>query len=199
MSDDAIREEIAFIRRAIEEGRGYAIHRSPDLIVWGVSVAIAYSGTYARVRGWWTVNPDWLWAICIALPWLYSLRGFWRRLFQSDSGTVVRSATRILPMVWFGCGIFLTTLALAVSYAGDMPQGWFNAVSAGAMGIAFFASSFVCNLAWMRWVAVAWWIGEIAAYALRHRPEVLVLSAVLMVALLVVPGLLLQIRPAAAA
>jgi hypothetical protein len=72
-------------------------------------------------------------------------------------------------------------------------------VSAGVMGIGFFASSFLCNLAWMRWVAVAWWAGELATYLLRHRPEALLLSAALMLLLLAVPGLvLMRRRPAQA-
>ena len=197
MREDALREEIAFIRRAIEEGRGYAAGRSADLVVWGIALAIAYLGTYARVRGWWTAETGLLWALCIALPWIYSLRPLLHRLIRRDSDiTAVRPMTRALAMVWCGCGIFLTTLAVAVGYAGEMPQGWFTAVSAGVMGIAFFASSFLCNLAWMRWVAVGWWLGELAAYALRHRPEVLLVSAILMLVLLALPGLVLRARPA---
>ena len=104
---------------------------------------------------------------------------------------------RALSMVWFACDIFLTTLGTAVSFAGDMRQGWFSAVSAGTMGIGFFASSFLCNLAWMRWVAVAWWAGELATYALRYRPEGLLLAGALMLLLLALPGLvLMRSRPA---
>ena len=36
MTESAEREEIAFIRRAIEEGRGYATGWSGDMMVWGV-------------------------------------------------------------------------------------------------------------------------------------------------------------------
>src|SRR5262245_214949 len=74
--DDSIRDDIAFIRQAIEQGRGYAGRHSLDLLIWGVALAIGYVGTYATVSGWWRINPDWLWAACIVLPWLYSLRLF---------------------------------------------------------------------------------------------------------------------------
>jgi len=43
-------------------------------------------------------------------------------------------------------------------------------------------------------VAVLWWLGEIGVFALRHRPEVLPLSAALMLLLLAGPGLLLSLR-----
>ena len=38
MDDDSVRDDIAFIRRAIEQGRGYAGSHSLDLLVWGVAL-----------------------------------------------------------------------------------------------------------------------------------------------------------------
>ena len=97
-------------------------------------------------------------------------------------------------MLWFGCGVFLTTLAIAAIWGGDIRQGWFDAVVAGVLGIAFFVSAWLSNLGWLRWVAVLWWLGEVAVFAMRHRPEVLPLLAALMLLLLVGPGLLLSRR-----
>ena len=191
--DDSIRDDIAFIRQAIEQGRGYAGRHSLDLLIWGVALAIGYVGTYATVSGWWRINPDWLWAACIVLPWLYSLR-----LFRSQSRPPRLPMTQALQMLWVGCGIFLSTFSVAVVLAGDMQQGWFSAVGAGTLGIAFFVSSYLCNLPWLRAVAAGWWVGMLLLYAFRHRIEVLPLSAVLMLLLLAMPGFLLwRGRPAA--
>ena len=52
MIEDQTREDIAFIRRAIEEGGAYATASSPNMLVWGIAVAIGYLGTYGFVRGW---------------------------------------------------------------------------------------------------------------------------------------------------
>jgi hypothetical protein len=43
----------------------------------------------------------------------------------------------------------------------------------------------------MRWVAAGWWGAALLLYAFRHRLEVLPLSAVLILVLLALPGLLL--------
>jgi hypothetical protein len=193
-SDDSVRDDIAFIRQAIEQGRGYAGRYSLDLLIWGVALAIGYVGTYATVSGWWRINPDWLWAACIILPWLYSLR-----LFRSQPRPPRPPMAEALRMLWFGCGIFLSTLSVAVIVAGDMRQGWFSAVGAGTMGVVFFVSSYLCNLPWLRAVAAGWWVAMLLLYAFRDRIEVLALSAVLMLLLLALPGLLLwRGRPAAA-
>jgi hypothetical protein len=192
--DDSIRDDIAFIRQAIEQGRGYAGRHSLDLLIWGVAFAIGYVGTYATVSGWWRINPDWLWAACVVLPWLYSLR-----LFRSQPRPPRPPMTQALRMLWVGCGIFLSTFSVAVVLAGDMQQGWFSAVGAGTLGIAFFVSSYLCNLPWLRAIAAGWWVAALLLYAFRHHVAVLPLSAVLMLLLLALPGLLLwRGRPAAA-
>jgi hypothetical protein len=68
--------------------------------------------------------------------------------------------------------------------------------SLASWGIAFFASSWMTNLRWLRWVAVAWWLGEITVFSMRHQLEVLPLSAVRMLLLLAGPGLVLLRRGA---
>jgi hypothetical protein len=196
---ERVHEDIAFIRTAIEQGRGYAGGHSLDLLIWGTALAIGYLGTYATVRGWWAIPPSWLWILCIALPWLYSLRRLpATRLFPLRTRAHQPPIVQALQMLWFGCGIFLSTFSVAVTLGGDMRQGWFSAVAAGTFGIALFVSSYLCNLAWLRAVAVGWWGAALVLYAFRHRLEVLPLSAAVMLALLALPGFLLwRGRPAA--
>ena len=136
MIEDQARDDIAFIRRAIEEGGAYATARSPDLLVWGIAVAIGYLGTYGFVRGWSPLAPDPLWAACIGLPWLFSLRRVARRL--AGGAVPARSPmAQALSMLWFGCGIFMMTKGIAVGATGEMRYGWWNAVVAGSWGSGF--------------------------------------------------------------
>jgi hypothetical protein len=192
MSENDLREEIAFIRRAIEEGRGYATGWSGDMMVWGVLIAAAYLGTYATRRGWWAADANLLCWGAVGVAWLYSLQRVVRRVMAGSSSPTPRPMVQAVRMLWLGCGIVLTTLGVAVSIAGDWNQGWYFAVSCGVLGICFFTSSFLFNLGWMRLVAVGWWAGELAAYALRYQLEVLPLSAALMLLLLALPGFVLM-------
>jgi hypothetical protein len=194
--DDQVRQDIAFIRRAVEEGGAYATASSPDMLVWGVAVALGYLGTYAFFRGWSPVAHQSIWAACLGLGWLYSLRRLLRRIVVGRKDFPTRGPmAQALAMLWLGCGTFLTILAIAVLTSGDMRVGWCDAVVAGVLGIAFFASASLSNLPWLRWVAIAWWIGEIAFFALRYDPAVrLPLAAALMLVLLAGPGLVLMRR-----
>jgi len=192
--DDQARQDIAFIRRAIEEGGAYATACGPDMLVWGVAVALGYLGTYAFIQSWSPVAPNGLWAVFLGLGWIYSLRPLLRRILGGREEFPTRGPmAQALAMLWLGCGTFLTILAVFVMASGR--EDWFDAVVAGVLGIAFFASGWLSNLRWLRWVAVAWWISEIALFALRHDAAVrLPLAAVLMLVLLAGPGLLLMRR-----
>ena len=44
----------------------------------------------------------------------------------------------------------------------------------------------------MRWVALAWWLGEVALFVLHQRAEGLLLAGALMLVLLAVPGFVLM-------
>jgi len=195
MIEDQAREDIALIRRAIEDGAAYATAGSPDMLVWGIAVAIGYLGTYAFIRGWSPIAPASLWAACLGLPWLFSLR----RVAKGLAGRKVRARgpmAQALAMLWFGCGIFLTILAIAAIATEEGRNGWCDAVVAGVMGIGFFASASLTRLLWLRWVAIAWWLGEVALFALRHRAEAVPLAAALMLLLLAGPGYVLMSRGA---
>jgi hypothetical protein len=193
MNEDAVRDDIAFIRRTMEQGRRVVGAWSPDVLVWGIAIAIGYFGTYARVRGYWTIDPHWLWLACIVLPWAYTLRRLVARLVavEADAPAERRLASPLV-IQWLACGIFLTILGLATIFSGDRDPWWINPVVAGVMGIGFFVSSFLSNVVWLRWVGIAWWVGEVALFALRQRPEGLLLAGALMLVLFAVPGFVLM-------
>jgi|GEM_PF-2695934 len=194
MNEDAVRDDIAFIRRTMEQGRRVVGSWSLDMLVWGIAVTLGYAATYARVRGWWTLDPNWIWTGLVVLAWLYSLRGVPRRLLTDRTDAVPTRPIRTpIGMLWFACGVFLTVTIFAVMFANAPNTWWINgAVAAGVMGIAFFVSSFLCDLPWMRWVAFAWWLGEAAIFVLRDRPEGLLFGGALMLVLLAVPGFVLM-------
>jgi len=194
MNEDAVRDDIAFIRRTMEQGRRVVGSWSADMLVWGIAVTLGYAGTYARVRGWWTLDPNWLWTGLVVLAWLYSLRRV-RRLASRTDAAAARLMRSPIGMLWFACGVFLTITSFAVIFATAPNTWWINgAISAGVMGIAFFVSSFLCDLPWMRWVGLAWWLGEVAMFVLRQQPEGLLLGGALMLVLLAVPGFVLMRR-----
>jgi hypothetical protein len=197
MTDDQAREDIALIRTALDQGRAYATARSPAMMVWGLLIAAGYGGTWAFVTGRWAVRPDWLWGTLLALGWIFALRGVPGRIASGASPPLPRPLVAALRAVWFGLGIFLTLTYAAGLTIGGLEGDWMEPVAAGVLGAGFFASAPLCNLGWMRLVAVAWWVGEVAMYWLHGTAGALILGAALYLALLAGPGLVLRLRPRA--
>ncbi len=194
MIDDQARADIALIRAALDQGRGYATARGPDMIVWGLLIGAGYLGTWACLTGQLPLRPGPLWLGVLALGWIfYVVRG---RPSQ-ELAPPRRPLVIALRMLWLGIGICLTLTAVVGNYRGDMGAGWFEPFAAGILGVAFFASATLSNLPWLRWVAAAWWVGELAAFWLHGNILILPFSAALYVLLLAGPGLVLRLRPQA--
>jgi hypothetical protein len=190
MAELGVEEDIAFIRRTVEGGRVYARGRSADMLVWGLFVAAGYLNTYAWLRHWPSVQPNLAWLFAIVLPALYSFRRLAARVLGRPPAARSPMATA-LSMLWLGCGISMVMLAIAANLSHGVHENWYDAAIAGILGIAFFAGSFLCNLAWMRYVAFAWWAGELALYGLRDDVTAPLVGAVMMLFFLAGPGLVL--------
>jgi hypothetical protein len=192
MIDDQARADIALIRAALDQGRAYATARGPDMIVWGLLIGAGYLGTWACLTGQLPLRPGPLWLGVLALGWIFYVV---RRRPSQEPAPPRRPLVIALRMLWLGIGICLTLTAVVGNYRGDMGAGWFEPFAAGILGAAFFASATLSNLPWLRWVAAAWWVGELAAFRLHGNILILPFSAALYVLLLAGPGLVLRLRP----
>ena len=191
MSDHGVEADIAFIRTALEEGRAYARRRSPDMFVWGLFVAAGYLATYAYVRGLSPVRPDQVWLAAIVIPWVYTLRRFWLPLFGvRHSVPPRRPMGQAFAMLWLGSGLSIMALAVAANWGGVPSYHWYDSAVACIIATAFFAGSFL-SVAWLRFVAVAWWAGAFLMYGLKDGATVLLVGAAMMLLFLAAPGLLL--------
>lgn len=194
MTDDQARADLAMIRASLEEGRTYATAHSPDMIIWGCLIAAGYLGTWASVTGNLHVPSKWLWMGILAVGWLIYLM---LRL-SGRRPAAPRPTVMALRMVWLGIGIGLTTTSLVGNYLDHLGTGWFDPFGAAMLGAGFFASATLCDLPWLRWVAVAWWMGELGCFWLLGNVMSLPFSAALYVLFLAGPGLALYLRPRAA-
>ncbi|MDO8289625.1 MAG: hypothetical protein Q7T44_10450 [Parvibaculum sp.] len=194
MGEDKLREEIAFIKNALEDGRDYARLRSPDFTVWGLAIALGYFGTYAHVTHLWSVDQGLIWVVPVALAWGFSLKGWiWGLLSGQRREPVSSPMIRTLRSVWLGYGITTTMIAI-VAFTGTPHPDWFDTVTAGMLGLCFFISAAVSDIRWLRILAVGWWGAAILLFLIRDKPEQLLAGGFFMLALLFVPGLVLWLR-----
>jgi hypothetical protein len=190
---DSLREEIAFIKNALEEGRTYARMRSADFAVWGAAIAAGYFGTYAHVTHIWSADPRLIWYVPVGLAWAFSLRNTIPALIRRAPRTAPSLMVRTLRAIWLGYGLTAMTLAILAFGGANNPE-WFGAVTAAMLGLCFFVTGAVSGIGWLRGLAFGWWGAAAVLFVMRHEAEQLLAGGVFMLALLFLPGLVLWLR-----
>ena len=191
------RHDLAAIRAAIDDGRRFAAGSGGFMAIWGGAIALADFATYVAVRGWLDVDPNIIWTAAVPLAWVATLLLAWR---EQRVRAVSSRAGRTLAMTWLACGIALSVLYACTRMTGHFEPAWFLAAVAGVMGIGFFVSAELCAYRWMRAVAAAWWLGEVALFIWGTDAWILVLSGAMMLLMLALPGVVLlrETTPSAA-
>ena len=184
-------EDLALIRRLMEQSRGTVEAAGPHFVIWGVLITLALVGSYANAVGAVELDELWLWTGTVGIGWLASL--------FVGTRTARRSAVRgvggrIMAAIWIGTGIALTLLG----FVGAPVQAFTEAGALlGAMsaciGAACFASAAVQSSSGFRVLAAGWWLGAAAMFVWEGLVAVLLMAG-LMVALHLVPGVWLILR-----
>ncbi len=192
MIEDRVREDIAFIRRAVEEGRTFATASSPDIMIWeSRSPSVISAPTLSSGVGRPSIPAG-------RGPCASDCRGSIRcavccRLSSNPASTV----RWLVPSRCCGSAAAFSSLpsrsrrsgAATSARAGSMPSSpasWdrlFRQCVAQQPRLAALGGAALVGRRTRR-------------FALRHRPEFLPLSAALMLLLLAGPGLLLSRRRA---
>lgn len=101
------KQELAFIRKVIQDSRRMAVDNGLDYIVWGILVALGMFLSVAIIwfklehkLGSWTMLA--LWILVMGGGWVFSLV---RHLRGSATERVRTMSGTILSMLWLACGL----------------------------------------------------------------------------------------------
>lgn len=192
------KQELAFIRKVIQDSRRAAVDNGIDYIVWGVLVALGMFATTTlellRVKG---IVYLWLWVVVMGGGWVYSLT---RHLRERSTERIRTMASSILNSLWLSCGIVIT---IFIFIGGPMQRGSPNPAIAAVLGVGFLVSGVLLDFAYFKVSAVCWWLGSAVMYYLNSpwarsmTPPIhadMLLFAVMMILFQVVPGIILYRR-----
>lgn len=189
MDQNPLTDDLAAIRRLMEES-AQGVHESgKHYVLWGVVIAAGLLLTYWAIGRAESVVP-WIWSGCLLLAWAGSL---WLGTREAARAPVETLVSRIRAGIWIGCGIGMTMLGLLGYLTGAVRPEALPAVIATVLGIGYFASSFGYRSTPVLLLGVAWWVGAAALYR-WPGPHALLVLAALLVVLQVIPGLVLGRR-----
>jgi hypothetical protein len=191
---DAIRDDIAFMRTLAEEGRlgplaGGSILVASGLSFGSASLAVWAGVTYRLIHDQWTVSAI----------WMLSMVAFLGYLFLSKAARGPRSATnRALGVAWSGAGIsiFIVGLSLVVmavrgkdAYVGNAFMPFILAV----YGSAWFVAAALTRTRWLFAVSAgAFVMALVTAWFAKDGVAVYLVYALSLYALAAAPGFVLM-------
>jgi len=190
MNESDAEEDLAFVRRIIEESRKILIDNGLNYILWGILIALGLIFVYFKDVRQWPLRSDLFW-----LGW-----GIFGTVLTIWIGRKTRAGLRassfsgrMLKTLWAAAAISMVLIGF-FGFLTEAIRVWaFPAVFSIILGLAYFLCALLYDRAWIRLLAVAWWLGGVAMFFWKS-PETLLLFGAMMAAFQVVPGIALYLR-----
>lgn len=183
-------EDLAFIRKIMDESSSFAEVGGDQFIVWGSVTGLAMLVTWAIAARYLpgTGTTIWaLWFVALAVGFLLS---YWRSR-QQQRRPVRSSANRQIGAVWFAVGMpMLLLFFVGQSYELLRPQA-IPATAAALLGTGVYLTGTLARIGWLRNLAFVWWVASIGLM-LVHGATVFLVYGLLVLALYVLPGIKLS-------
>ncbi len=188
MTENDAQQELAFIKKVMEDSRRIIAYDGKDFTVWGILVAVGMILMYLKIVFQFQIDSMIFWGILIGTGWLFSIK---RRFTHYRKRRVKTFAGAVIGSVWLSCGIVMTLIGFVLGPVGAI-KGWaIMPLIALVLGIGYFITSVIIPNRWIRYSAFGWWIGGIliAAYP---APYILLVFAGMMICFQIIPGIVLQ-------
>lgn len=183
-------EDLALIRRMMEAGRDKVAVSGIHFILWGVLLTVAFFLQYLSVHRYLPEMMVEIWAPMMAIGWAIE---FWiargrAPVTRTSNPTVVAHSSS-----WTVVGV-TTLIYFALSVVTDtFDPKTITILSAGLMGGAYWVTSAVTGVRWLKFIALGWWL--VLAYTTTlqvYDGEMLLVMAASSGLLLTLPGFVMR-------
>ncbi|MCH7611756.1 MAG: hypothetical protein IIB45_00150 [Candidatus Marinimicrobia bacterium] len=186
MTKETIQDDLAFIKKIVEESRKNVCASGIHLIVWGILVSIGLMVSWFLV----TYYPiergnEWFhWALVITGGWLFELIYGWK----VDSKRPVRTyAEKADGMLWLSIGITMTILGFVGGVTGAINTHFLSPIFSTTLAIGYFTSGVLYDVKWVRNLAFGWWAGAIIMFIFPGLYHLLLMTG-MMIVFQTIPG-----------
>lgn len=191
MENDALKEDIVYIKRMIENNRRSLVDNGIMYISIGVFVVIGFTVAYILgINGREDLLPA-FWVVLIAVIIAFNI------IVQSKfkkKQTKKTFASEIFNATWSACGIPIAVITLINIFTESIPHVYLFIIISTILGIGYYLTGVINELNFMKLLAFGWWIFSIAAIFWKYIGEVYQLSllfAGVIFILEVVPGIII--------
>ena len=187
---DSARDDLALIRRIMEDTRQEVTERGKHLVIWGGISTAGLLATWWAALGRSEVDPVLFWSVLLAGGWAASLYVGWR---DGRRARVRTAGGRLLSAAWVTAAVTLTVVGTAGMFGDVLGYRALPGVLSAILAVPIWLTSLLTGERWLSWVAGGWWAG---GGVMLFLPGVyaLPLMAAMALLLMVVPGLVLNAR-----
>jgi hypothetical protein len=179
-------EEIAYIKKIIEDSRKSIIYSGKEFIFWGILASIGMIGTEILEILHLYLNILWFWVIIIGIGWLFAIYNYFK---EQKSRRIYSFAEKIVKVVWVGCGISMALIGFLGPYTRGLHYNYINSALAAILGSAYFITGFIIDSKLLRLLSFLWWLGSILMFLFFSAYNLWIMAG-MMILFQVVPGIM---------
>ncbi len=185
MDQQSAIEEIALIRRVMDESRRFAFDNGKYYLAWGIIITIAIFAQYAVILTKNESVSSWIWIVAVGLGWIISILMGMREPSKSSGWPV---GAKLISLIWISSGVSMMIIGFVGPMTGALHDWAICPAIATVMGGAYTISSLVYRLKWVTMVGIAWWVGALVMFAVKGI-ETLPIFGAMMILFQIVPAL----------
>jgi hypothetical protein len=187
MTEIDAQQELAFIKKVMEDSRRIICDDGKSFIFWGILVSIGMLVTYLSVAGKWEVSLGWFWPLLIGVGWLVTFFISFKDDKKRSSKTFVG---KIMSSLWVGCGVAMTILGFIGGLTDAYSGVFISPIICVILGVGYLVSGVLHGKGWVSLLAIGWWAGAILMFYLQNL-ETLLIMFFMMIILQTIPGFIL--------
>ena len=187
MTEIDAQQELAFIKKVMEDSRRIICDDGKSFIFWGILISFGMLVTYLRIVGNWGINLGWFWPVLIAFGWIVTIIIEIRSEKKRSTKTFT---AKILGSVWIGCGIAMTILGFIGGLTDAYNGVFISPIISVILGIGYLVSGVLYGKVWVSLLAAGWWAGAILMFYLQNLETLLIMLS-MMIILQTIPGFVL--------
>lgn len=185
MDQQSAIEEIAHIRRVIDESRQFTFDNGKYYLTWGALTTAAIFAEYAAILTGKESLSVWIWVGAVGIGSLLSVIMAMREPSRLGGWPV---GAKFIALIWGSSGVSMTIIGFVGPFTGALHSWAICPAVATVVDGAFAMSSLVYRLKWVLMVGIAWWVGALAMFAVRGIAT-LPMYGVMMILFGIIPGL----------
>jgi hypothetical protein len=197
MNEMTPEQEIAFIKKVMQDSRKIFFMGGSEFIFWGIIIVICLIYTYFSYYhfDFHSADPslrvETVWGIFVTIGILGNIFIFKKK----RSGPKVSSfAGKLIGITWLAVGIAMMLVGFVGSFISGAIHGVFiSPLMCSFLGASYMLTGVIAGKKWLSYLSIGWWTGAIIMFFYPGLQAVLIM-AVMMILFQILPGIILQIE-----